>query len=220
MAPKTRANTGALKRTAYDELKRRLMAGEYAPGALVSERRLAQELGMSKTPVHAALERLEAERFVAAAPQQGFVVLDLSVEEIVDHYELREAIEGFVLRRLAGRLTPEQAAQLKENLRQQDEAVQAEDTQRTLELDSEMHLMLCRFFGNRQINNVMLHQRDRIHRVILRVWEHDRERLAKSPKEHRRLVNAVIKGDGELAASLLAKHLEAGKRSILLPRRR
>ena len=147
-------------------------------------------------------------------------MLDLSVEEIVDHYELREALESFIIRQLAGQLTPEQIDRLTENLAQQDHAAKTNSIDRTLKLDSEFHLLLAGFFGNRQMDEVMLHQRDRIHRVILRVWKHDCQRFAKSPTEHRAIVDAMVKGDGDLAASLLVEHLEAGKRSILLPRRR
>ena len=97
-----------LKERAYSEIKQRLQAGEYASGTFLSERQLAIQLGMSKTPIRAALERLEQEGFVAISPHQGVIIRDLSVHEIADQYEFREALETFVARRMAGRLTPAQ----------------------------------------------------------------------------------------------------------------
>ena len=104
----------ALKRQAYDDLKRLILAGELPGGSVQSVRQLAARLQMSKTPVHAAIERLEAEGLVTLAPQQGVVIRELSVHDIVNHYEIRQAIEPFVMRRLAGRLTETQIEQLRQ----------------------------------------------------------------------------------------------------------
>ena len=72
---------------------------------------------MSKTPVHVALERLEAEGFVSVSPQQGIVVRDMSIQDIVEHYEMRQAIEAFVVSKLAGKLGPEQLSRLRRQYR-------------------------------------------------------------------------------------------------------
>src|SRR5215831_7744368 len=70
-ALKNGAAASLLKERAYDELKRRILNDDYPPGSFLAERRLAEELGMSKTPVKAALERLELEGFLLVSPQQG-----------------------------------------------------------------------------------------------------------------------------------------------------
>ena len=114
-APAVAPQRVALKQRAYDELKRLILSGELAAGTVQSVRQLAAQLDMSKTPVHAAIERLEAEGLVTLAPQQGVVVRELSVRDIVSHYEIRQALEPFVMRRLAGRLTASQIDLLREN---------------------------------------------------------------------------------------------------------
>ena len=75
---------------------------------------------MSKTPVKAALERLEVEGFITVSPQQGIVVRELSVHEIADLYEIRAALESYTLRAIAGRLTAEQVRRLRANLKAQE----------------------------------------------------------------------------------------------------
>src|SRR5262249_5818701 len=90
-----------LKERAYAEIKRRILSGDPASGRFLSERQLSLQLGMSKTPVRAALERLEQEGIVTISPQQGIVVRDLSIHEIADQYEIRAALETYVLRSLA-----------------------------------------------------------------------------------------------------------------------
>lgn len=208
-----------LQSRAYTELRRLIVSGEFPPGTFLSERQLAQQLEMSKTPVHVALERLESEGFVTISAQQGIVVRGMSVEDIVDHYELREAVETWVVRRLAGKLSPDQQRQLQDNLKAQHAALKDDDLKRLMQLDEEMHFLLGSFLQNREITNTMERLRDKIHQVIVRVTDTDRARPADSVAEHERIIKAVITGDGARAADLMVEHLEAGKRRILNPER-
>ena len=210
---------GRLQSRAYAELRRLLVSGEFPPGTFLSERQLAQQLEMSKTPVHVALERLEAEGFVTISAQQGIVVRGMSVDDIVDHYELREALETYVVRRLAGRLSQDQQGQLEDNLKAQHVALREHDLRRLMYLDEQMHFLLGSFLQNREITMAMERLRDKIHQVILRVTDTDRARPADSIGEHEQIIAAVIVGDGARAATLMIEHLEAGKRRILNPER-
>lgn len=214
-----RAASGSLQSRAYGEIRRLIVSGEFPPGSFLSERQLAAQLGMSKTPVHVALERLEAEGFVVISAQQGIVVRGMSVEDIVDHYELREAVESWVVRRLAGRLSPAQRAELQANLQHQQEALAAWDMVRLMHLDEQMHYFLCSYLNNREIMSTMERLRDKIHQVILRVTETDHTRPAESTAEHVCIIQAVLDGNADLAAQLMTEHLEAGKRRILNPER-
>lgn len=208
-----------LQSRAYSELRRLIVSGEFPPGSFLSERQLAVQLGMSKTPVHVALERLEAEGFVTISAQQGVVVRGLSVEDIVDHYELREAVESWVARRLSGRLKPAQIEELQTNLARQREALAENDLRELMRLDEQMHYLLASYLGNREILSTMERLRDKIHQVILRVTDTDRARPAESIAEHEAIIAAIVAGQPDEAARLMIAHLEAGKRRILNPER-
>lgn len=164
-----RKQRGLLKDRAYAELKQRVLAGAFRPGAFLSERQLADELEMSQTPIRTAVERLEAEGFLAVSPQQGIVVRDLSIHEIADQFEIRFLLEPFVLRHLAGRLTKEQVERLEENLAGQKTAVRKRDIDRIVASDAGFHILFCEYHGNREILRVMEQLRDKIHRIIHRV---------------------------------------------------
>lgn len=209
-----------LKQRAYDALKQRIQDAVLKPGTFLSERQLATQLGMSKTPIKAALERLEAEGFIAVSPQQGIVVLDLSVHEIVDQFEIRLALESFVLRSVAGRLDDNQTRRVTENLESQRRAATAEDIQESVGLDAEFHALFCEFLGNQEIVRVMLQLREKIHRVITRVFGRDVGRLEKCLAEHRAIAEAVLNGNPDQAAQALEEHLQYGKQQLLSPRRR
>lgn len=208
-----------LQTRAYEELRRLIASGEFPPGTFLSERQLAAQLQMSKTPVHVALERLEAEGFVSISAQQGIVVKGMSVEDIVDHYELREAVESWVVRRLARHLKPDQRRLLEDNLEQQHRALAERNLLQLMTLDEQMHFMMGSFLNNGEITRTMERLRDKIHQVILRVTETDRTRPEESVAEHEAILKAIFSGDAEGAARLMVDHLEAGKRRILNPER-
>jgi DNA-binding GntR family transcriptional regulator len=214
------AKTPPLHLRAYEEIKQLIVSGEFPPDTFLSERQLALRLGMSKTPVHIALKRIESEGFVIISPQQGIVVRGLAPGDILDHYELREAIEGFVVRKLAGKLSEPQVTALLRSLQEQDEALKKGLLARCLELDAEFHLTLASFLGNQQILATMEQLRDKIRLVILRVSSLHRARFEESVREHRRIVDHMIAGRPEAAEQALLDHLEAGKRQILSPSNR
>ena len=215
MTTRTSDAPGLLQDRAYAEIKALIQDGTFPAGSFLSERQLAGRLKMSKTPVKNALVRLEMEGFVAVSPQQGIVVREFSVQEVVDILDIRMALEPYVARRVAGALTAEQAAALKANVRAQEAAARAGDTVELTRLDADFHILLCSFSGNAEIAHVMTRLRDKLHRVILRVMAHVPGRPASAAAEHGAIADALIKGKGERAAGLMLTHLEFGKRSLL-----
>jgi len=211
------AKTLPLHLQAYGEIKELIVSGEFPPDSFLSERQLAQRLGMSKTPVHIALKRIESEGFVVISPQQGIVVRGLAPNDILDHYELREAVEGFIVRKLAGKLSDSQMTTLRHSIRKQENALKSGLLSRCLELDAEFHLILASFLGNLQILATMEQLRDKIRLVILRVSSLHRARFEESVREHGLIVEHLIAGRPEAAEQALLDHLEAGKRQILSP---
>ncbi|HVJ84276.1 MAG TPA: GntR family transcriptional regulator [Caulifigura sp.] len=208
-------SSARLKDKAYESLKRQILAGNLRPGHFLSERRVATELGMSKTPVREALERLMGEQFVAVSPQQGYVVRGCSIREVAEHFEFRLVLEPFFLRQSASMLTREQADILSAQIESQEAALASWDMERAIELDAEFHLMFARFAGNREMSNVMSRLCERMFRLVARVFELDCARFANNVSEHREIANAVLAQDGELAASLLTAHLEHCRKTLL-----
>jgi DNA-binding GntR family transcriptional regulator len=204
-----------LKDQAYEQLKSLITTGEYPPGTFLSENMLATRLGMSKTPVRSAIERLEAAGFLAVSPQQGILVTALSLDEIIDHFEIRTALETYAMRRLAGRLTPEQFGRIETNLQRQLVAAEAGDLATYGQLDPEFHQLFSECLGNREITTAMLRLRDKLHRIISRVIESHPNRMMSSYREHVAIVEALRAGDGEAAAARMEEHLEWGRRFLV-----
>lgn len=200
----------SLKLRAYVELKRQILSGRLAPGMMLSERQLASELKMSKTPVHAALERLEADGLVTVAAQQGIMVRTTSPQDMGDHFEIREALEPFVVAKLAGRLTADQTRRLERNLRENRRAVRDADVEANVQLDAEFHLLLCEFLGNREITRVMGQLREKVQGAIQQISSQRPQRMAGSLAEHQAIAEALVAGDGPAAVERMKAHLRYG----------
>jgi DNA-binding GntR family transcriptional regulator len=203
-----------LKRQAYEELKKMILHEIFPPGTFLSERQLSQRLQMSKTPIRAALERLEMEGFVSVAPQQGILVRGLSMDEVVDLFDIRRALETFVVRQLAGRLARDQVRQLEANLEAQERSARREDLTDYTRLDADFHLMLCRFHGNQEIEKVIMRLRDKMFQVVARV-SRTPGRSITSYGEHVAILDAVVREEGELAATRMDEHLLYGKQFLI-----
>jgi DNA-binding GntR family transcriptional regulator len=206
---------GLLKERAYDEIKRYILRNDFPPGTFLAERQLAAQLGMSKTPVKAALERLEHEGFISVSPQQGIVVRELTVREIADQYEIRVALETYTLRSLAGRLTREQVVRLRTNLAAQKRLRGSGEVEEMAALDSAFHGLFAEFLGNQEVLRVMGQLRDKMQRIIIKVFRLNPGRIDTSYEEHLALAEAAIGGDGPRAAKLMEAHLARGKQMIL-----
>jgi DNA-binding GntR family transcriptional regulator len=204
----------SLKQRAYAELKGRILSGALPPGELLSERQLARSLKMSKTPVHAALERLEGDGLVIVTAQQGIVVRAISPQDIADHFEIREALETIVVSRLAGQLTAEQVSRLKRNLSDHRRAVRQGGIAEHIRLDFEFHLLLCEFHGNREITRAMGQIRDKTYRVMHHISTRFSTRMSEALSEHETILASLVSGDGPAASERMAMHLRNGVQSI------
>jgi DNA-binding GntR family transcriptional regulator len=207
-----------LANRAYDDLKILFQNGTYSPGDFLTEGELARRLKMSKTPVRTALTRLEMDGFVTVSPQQGIVVREPSIHEIIDLFDIRVALETFVVRKLAGNLTPEQTTRLRVNLDAQARAVKDRDPATCTTADTEFHLLLCEFLGNREITQTMERLREKLHRIILGIQHKNPERMMDGWREHESIAEAVNQGRGEQAAQRVVQHLEWGKKFLVSPR--
>lgn len=212
---KTKHRPLLLKDKAYQSLKEWIQQARVAPGEFLSERKLASMLGMSKTPIKSALERLEQEGFVVVSPQQGIVVRELSIREVSDQFELRKALECFVVRSIAGRLGETEKKSLRRNVKQQTLAATRGEVAKLCELDAEFHLLLCEVLKNSAIIDCLVQHRAKMHRVIFEVMSRAPGRLKDAAMEHQRILKAIEDGKAVQASKLMEKHLEFGKQYLV-----
>lgn len=199
----------SLKDQAYQGLKKMILDEKVPPNGFLSERNLAAQFGMSKTPVRLAIARLEHEGFVRVSPQQGIVVVALSFDEILDYIEYRLALESFVVRSLAENISQAQMLKLQESLNQHEKLIQKRADTREAQVYADMgfHKLLASLKGNQQIVNAIARQQAMLYRVAMRIFEKHPGRALSSLNEHQQIVEAIANGQKSQAVELIEKHI-------------
>lgn len=203
-----------LKDQAFRKLKDMILSGEYPPGTVLSEQQLSETLGMSKAPIRSSIERLDFDGYVRVAPQQGIVVAELSLEAVIDHFELRTALETYVVGRLVGKLTDSQRNEIEANLALQREVAAQSDLKTYRGIDIEFHLLLARAHGNAEIERVMTRQTEKLQRIITRIIGQHPPRMLEGTLEHAAILQAMLGGSEEEAVRLMQEHLAWGRRFL------
>jgi len=205
-----------LKDRAYEELKMLIQTGVLEAESSVSERHLVERLGMSKTPIRAALELLEQQGLVAVSPQKGILIKELSARDVGELFEIRNSLEPFVVSELAARsISSIQISQLQENLDSQQIYSKSGNAVESTRLDIEFHKMLASFLDNREMMGWLDRCFDKLHRSILRINRLVPGRLMKSTEDHIEIVAAVQQGQRTEVAQLMRSHLKYGRAFLL-----
>ena len=215
----------SLKNRAYQHIRSKLMNGKLAPGSPLSQRKLADEIGMSFTPVRDAMTQLVNEGLLTQYPRLGTFVMELTREELEEIYDVREAMESHAVLGAAGRLSEEDLAEMEAQCRQMLSIVEQLDAaegkwsgdlmHQWRVADAAFHITLLRSAGNRRAVKIVneLH----VMSSIFAQW------AALTPlgdanhicKEHARIVELLGCGDARTASGVMREHIRNGCRIAL-----
>jgi phosphonate utilization transcriptional regulator len=189
------------------EIERRIVAGELTPGAKLNEAELAAAMGISRGPVREAFRALEQAGLVHTEKNRGVFVRQVSLEEANEIYEVRAALEAQIGRLAAKRVTPALLERLRDIVKRMQAVGRTRDPDAYFPLNLEFHETLAEASGNRAlatnyrrvVNELNLYRRQTIMRNV--------DIIPVSTKEHAAIVDAVAKGEAELAERLLYAHV-------------
>lgn len=202
---------------AYVKIKQMIRMGEFDDKSLISENALSRYLEMSRTPVRSAVERLNAEGFLRIIPNQGILFVEPSVDELRKNYEIRIALEEFVIRELMSKITVSDFEELELALDAQYQAVSDNDPVVFLQLDREFHSFFIDKYSNEMISKVMENVRDRIQRISLEMFKIPGNLLLYY-EEHKEIIRLMKTGDADLTAREMGKHLRRAQLGYMLKR--
>ncbi len=197
---------------AYHLIKEKIITLELAPSAVIDERALMQELGLGRTPIREALQRLAAEGLVNIVPRRGMFVADISITDLQKIFEVRMCLEGFCARLAAQRITEEQIAQM-EAMLQELEQVQNDDVRALMSIDERFHALLYQAADNEFLAETL----SRLYALSLRLWYLVLYRLGdvrEAIEQHQGIADALKAGDGERAAELTKQHIAQFQQGI------
>ena len=202
------------KDKAYEMIKQGILNGRISSKQPISVGSLSSELGVSRTPVREALQKLQTEGFVQIFPNQGVIVRELTSTEATQMYELRIALEGYLLRRGITLFSGEDIAFLKELLERQREAMENNDPFAFMRYDNEQHLFIHKVYYNPFIYDVLNRMADRIYYGGVQALKMP-GRMRATLEEHELLIEAIEAGDTDKAIQALEIHFNRGLTSTI-----
>jgi len=203
----------SLKEKAYDKLKELIITGALEPGELQNEMRLAEALKVSRTPVREALLELSREGMVVFVPGKGVEVCKLTTRQIREVFEIRRIIEGYIIKKIASRLTDADIKEIDRNISNQEKMWRKTERLAFIEYDKQFHLYMASKIGNQQIESILDNLRDQMHFMGIRAVE-DGSRMKQVIEEHRAIFSGLKERNPQKAFNALANHLENTEKTI------
>ena len=197
----------------FDKLENDIIQGVYPKGEILTELKLVEQLGVSRTPIRDALRRLEQERLIADTGK-GSLVLGITDADLLDIMNIRERVEGLAAYYAAKNITEESIKELTHITDLQDFYFSKKDADRLRQVDDEFHDAICRLSGRTVISDTLmpLHRKTRRYR---RIAMEDWVRATQTTKEHFEIYKAIIAGDAELAQKLTTQHISNAKEHMI-----
>jgi DNA-binding GntR family transcriptional regulator len=202
----TLQNHKPLREIVYEELKRQIMVGEIAPGTRMMEVELAEEMGVSRTPVREAIRKLEKEGLVTIEPRRGAYASDISAKDMVDILEVRQDLEGMAAGIAAQKITDEGRIELENIARKYKDSVDREDIEEIIKNDEAFHKYIVSLSGNKTLIKMV----SQVQELALRfryIYYEDFSRFKNQPSEHQAIVDAIAGGDVAGARKYAEEHL-------------
>ena len=197
-----------------EELQRLVLTLELEPGLAVSETTLMKRYGWGRTPLREAFQRLTQQALLNIIPRQGVVVAPLSVFDFIEVMDAMAMVIGPAASLACRRLSPEQLVRL-ESLVQESDAAEAErNFVLVAELDYEFHRILAEATGNHYLRDYLLHLHQVARRFNLAAWQRDGG-IERSMNEHRRIIEALRRGDPLEIKSVMYEHIENARQRVL-----
>lgn len=207
-------NLRPLRELVFEALREAIVNGTLAPGERLMEVQLAEELGVSRTPVREAIRRLELEGYVVMVPRKGAYVASMSAKDVADVFEIRAALEGLAAELAAERITEEELEELERKLHYVALRVEQGDLERLVEADTEFHDLLYRASRNQRLVQILGNLREQIQRFRAASLATP-GRMQETLEEHKKIVEAVAERNGALARRLAEEHIENAENRML-----
>jgi DNA-binding GntR family transcriptional regulator len=211
-AVSSRAGSSRLAESVYAQIKSDIFDFRLMPGQRFSENELAGRLGVSRTPVREALNRLGQEGLIQVEAKSGWTVRSLDFKYIEDLYDLRVVLETAAVRRLCERVPMPQLGDLRETWLIAPEARDGDGTAVSV-LDEQFHSALVLAAGNAEMSRVHDDITERI-RVIRRLDFMYAERIRTTYSEHAQILRAILRRKADQATMLLRAHIETSKSEV------
>lgn len=198
----------ALQDLAYQKCSELVHQGVLVPGEMHSESAISKQLGISRTPIRTAIQRLEKEGVVTRLPQRGFYINEFDEKDIEELFAIRKAIEGFAVESLAKRAAAVDLAIYDRHLTAQEAVCESEDLRPFVEADRKFHVDIVSSMGNQRLIEIYADLRQSIALIAMRRFRVTSQR-DQSLTDHKAIVKAIRQGDSIAAREAVYHHLDS-----------
>lgn len=204
-----------LREIVFETLRDAIINQVLRPGERLMEIQLAEELGVSRTPVREAIRKLELEGLVVMLPRRGAYVAGISMKDILEVFEVRAALEALAASLAAERITDEELDEMERQLVKETEETEANNLRNIVEIDTTFHDLLYKAARNERLVNFVNLLQEQLHRF--RSASLARPGRSKTAlEEHRKILEAIAARDAKLAERLAREHIENAEQAMLL----
>jgi DNA-binding GntR family transcriptional regulator len=200
----------------FCQLREAIVEGQIPAGSKISEADLAQTYGISRGPLREAISRLAAVGLIERRPNVGARVIEMSSKQLLDIFHVREALEGMAARQAAQNMSEDQLAQLRETLAQHGEQMREKGGNTYFQKagDLDFHYQIVMGSGNEYLVKLLCHDLYFLVRLYRYQFGMRSKRGPAALSEHQHIVEAIARGDGEMAELLMRSHIRASRENV------
>lgn len=203
-----------LREVVCESLREAIRNGALKPGERIMEIQLAEELGVSRTPVREAIRKLELEGYVVMMPRRGTYVASMSIRDINEIFEIRTALESLSNGLAADHITDEELEHLQRLLVIIGGYIKEENIEKIVETDIEFHDTIYHAARNTRLVGIISNLRDQLTRFRTLSMSYP-GRLEATLEEHRLIIDAIARGDRKSASKAAERHMENSEKTLL-----
>lgn len=200
----------SLKDQIYDIVKEDIINQTYKNNTVLNEKKISQELNVSKTPVREALKALEAEGWVEYVPYKGILVKQMSLDDLKDVFRVRKVLEIMVVESVVKKITPPLLQELHNSMQKQEALLKNNEpvVSEFIDYDVEFHGILLKVAGSHLLTDLIGQMRDKSKCFGMQAIFSRRSRYEETIAEHRAIYDAVADKDLQSAQKAMAVHID------------
>lgn len=195
-----------LRDVVFKTLREAILRGDLAPGERLMEIKLANQLGVSRTPIREAIRKLELEGLVVMVPRKGAEVAKITEKDLRDVLEVRASLEELAISLACERITDEKIAELKDALEQFRTVIKGQDVAKIAQMDVAFHDVIFESTQNARLVQMVNNLREQMYRYRLEYLK-DFSTHSRLDEEHVKIFEAVSARDIESATALIREHI-------------
>lgn len=203
-----------LRDVVFNTLRKAILTGELKPGEHLMEIHLANQLGVSRTPIREAIRKLELEGLVIMIPRRGAEVAQITEKDLRDVLEVRRALDALCAELACERITEEEKNELKAACDEFEKAAKTGDTATIAAADVKLHQIIVDAAGNRRLVQLVNNLSDQMYRYRFEYIK-EKDQHNNLVKEHRMIYESIINNDKEKAAEAAREHIDNQEKSII-----